>query len=60
MAHVWRKLRHGLKVAGRVAGAVGAAALAAHAIHKGLSLHGEVAAQRAGVHALADWRAAHR
>ena len=60
MAHMWNRLRHGLKVAGKIAGVVGTAALAAHAIHKGLSLHGEVAAQRAGVHALADWRAAHR
>jgi len=58
MAHMWHRLRHGLNVAGKVAGAIGAAALAAHAIHKGLSLHGEVAAQRAGVQALADWRAA--
>ena len=58
MAHMWHRFRRGLETAGKVAGVVGAAALAAHAIHKGLSLHGEVAAGRAGMQALHDYRAA--
>ena len=37
MAHMWHRVRRGLEVAGKVAGIVGTAALAAHAIHKGLS-----------------------
>ena len=41
MAHMWHRVRRGLEVTGKVAGAVGAAALAAHAIHKGLSGHGD-------------------
>ena len=41
MAHMWHRLRHGLKVAGKIAGVVGTAALAAHAIHKGLSGQGD-------------------
>ena len=59
MAHMWHRFRRGVEVAGKVAGVLGTAALAAGAIHKGLSLHGEIAAQRAGVQALHDWRAAH-
>ena len=39
MAHMWHRVRRGLEVAGKVAGIVGTAALAAHAIHKGLSGH---------------------
>ena len=58
MAHMWHRFRRGLEVAGKVAGVIGTAALAAHAIHKGLSLHGEVAAQRAGMQALHDYRVA--
>jgi hypothetical protein len=58
MAHMWHRVRKGLATAGKIAGVVGTAALAAHAIHKGLSLHGEVAAQRAGMQALHDYRAA--
>ena len=57
MAHMWHRVRRGLEVAGKVAGVLGTAALTAHAIHKGLSLHGEVAAQRAGMQALHDYRA---
>ena len=45
-------------MAGKVAGVLGTAALAADAIHKGLSLHGEIAAQRAGMQALHEYRAA--
>ena len=58
MAYMWHKFQKGLRIAGKVAGVVGAAALTAHAIHKGLSLHGEVAAGRAGMQALHDYRAA--
>ena len=57
MAHMWHRVQKGLRVAGNVATVLGTAALAAHAIHKGLSLHGEVAAGRAGMQALHDYRA---
>ena len=39
MAHMWHRVKRGLAVAGKVAGVLGTAALAAHAIHKGVSLH---------------------
>ena len=40
MAHMWHRVRRGLEVAGKVAGVLGTAALAAHAIHSGFSNHG--------------------
>ena len=39
MAHMWHRFKRGVAVAGKVAGVLGAAALAAHAIHTGVSLH---------------------
>ena len=57
MAHLWHRVQKTARMAAKVAGVVGTVALAAHAIHKGLSLHGEVAAQRHGMQALHDYRA---
>ena len=42
MAHMWHRFKRGLAVAGKVAGVLGTAALAAHAIHKGVSLHSDL------------------
>ena len=35
MAHMWAKFKRGVRTAAKVAGAVGAVALAVHGIHKG-------------------------
>ena len=42
MAHMWHRVKRGLAVAGKVAGVLGTAGLAAHAIHKGVSLHSDL------------------
>ena len=42
MAHMWHRVKRGLAVAGKVAAIAGTAALAAHAIHKGVSLHSDL------------------
>ena len=42
MAHMWHRFKRGEAVAGKVAGVLGTAALAAHAIHKGMSLHNDL------------------
>jgi hypothetical protein len=42
MAHMWNRFKRGVAVAGKAAGVVGTAALAAHAIHKGMSLHNDL------------------
>ena len=42
MAHMWNRFKRGVAVAGKVAGVVGTTALAAHAIHKGMSLHNDL------------------
>jgi len=42
MAHTSHRFRRGLAVAGKVAGVLGTAALAAHAIHKGVGLHNDL------------------
>jgi hypothetical protein len=39
---MWNRFKRGVAVAGKVAGVVGTAALAAHAIHKGMSLHNDL------------------
>ena len=39
MAHMWHRVQKGLRVAGKVAGALGTAALAAHAIHRAVNGH---------------------
>ena len=57
MAHMWQRFKKGLHSAGKVAAGIGAIAVAAHGIHKGLQLHGEVAAQRHGMNALHEYRA---
>ena len=57
MAHTWQKVKKGLHSAGKVAAGLGAIALAAHGIHKGLDMHGEVAAARHGANALHEYRA---
>ena len=57
MAHMWQKFKRGLSSAAKVAAGVGAIAVAVHGIHKGISVHGEVAAQRQGIQALHDYRA---
>ena len=54
MAHQW--YHRGLHSALKVAAGVGAIAVAAHGIHSGISLHGEVAAQRQGMQSLHDYR----
>ena len=57
MAHRWQNFKKSLHSAGKVAAGIGALALVAHGIHKGLQLHGEIVAQRHGVYALQDYRA---
>ena len=42
MAHMWHRFKRGLAVGAKAAGVLGTAALAAHAIHKGVSLHNDL------------------
>ena len=57
MAHLWQQIKRGVHSAAQVGAGVGAIAVAVHGIHKGISVHGEVAAQRQGMQALRDYRA---
>ena len=47
MTHRWEKFKKGLGSVGKVAAGIGAIAVAAHGIHKGLELHNDLSQRRA-------------
>jgi len=47
MTHHWEKFKKGLGSVGKVAAGIGAIAVAAHGIHKGMELHSDLSQRRA-------------